>query len=232
MPSVKIPKKSTDTDMTPFVDVAFLILSFFMLATKFKPPEPVTVTMPYSVSSDKLKESDAIWIIIDKENKVYFSLTSKNDKEVFKTVAEGINTSRQLGLSPTDVSNLANTLELGLPVGVPFSSLKQLLAYAPKDQAAVKQPGVPVLDSATNELVSWISEAKTAFSGKKGVLFLIKGDGDSKYPTFQGVVDALKRNNELKYNLITSPEAAPAGSELEATRLKAAGGARNLKQPD
>jgi biopolymer transport protein ExbD len=54
MPSVKIPKKSTDTDMTPFVDVAFLILSFFMLATKFKPPEPVEITTPNSVSTDKL----------------------------------------------------------------------------------------------------------------------------------------------------------------------------------
>ncbi|HRF18171.1 MAG TPA: biopolymer transporter ExbD, partial [Chitinophagaceae bacterium] len=43
MPSVKIPRKSTDTDMTPFVDIAFLILSFFIMATKFKPPEPVEI---------------------------------------------------------------------------------------------------------------------------------------------------------------------------------------------
>ncbi|MEY2836494.1 MAG: hypothetical protein RLZZ557_2156, partial [Bacteroidota bacterium] len=41
MPSVKIKKHAPDNDMTPFVDVAFLILSFFMLATKFKPEEPI-----------------------------------------------------------------------------------------------------------------------------------------------------------------------------------------------
>ncbi|MEI9810377.1 MAG: biopolymer transporter ExbD [Bacteroidota bacterium] len=32
--------------MTPFVDIAFLILSFFIMATKFKPPEPVAITTP------------------------------------------------------------------------------------------------------------------------------------------------------------------------------------------
>ena len=49
MPHVKIAKKSTDTDMTPFVDIAFLILSFFIMATKFKPPEPVKVTTPVNM---------------------------------------------------------------------------------------------------------------------------------------------------------------------------------------
>ena len=34
MPSVKIKKHAPDNDMTPFVDVAFLILSFFMLARR------------------------------------------------------------------------------------------------------------------------------------------------------------------------------------------------------
>jgi biopolymer transport protein ExbD len=220
MPSVKMPKKSTDTDMTPFVDVAFLILSFFMLATKFKPPEPVEVKMPYSVSSEKLKESDAIWITIDKDSKVYFSVTAKNNKDIFKAVAEGINASRNLGLSPADVTNLGNTFAQGFPVGVPFANLKQLLTYPPKDQSSVKQPGIPVLDSLNNELVWWVSEAKKAFAGKKGVLFLIKGDGLSKFPTFEGVVDAMKRNEEFKYHLITSPEDAPAGSELAAVRAK------------
>lgn len=224
MPSVKMPKKSTDTDMTPFVDVAFLILSFFMLATKFKPPEPVEVKMPYSVSADKLKESDAIWITIDKDSKVYFSVTSKggSNKEgnVFKTVAEGINSNRNLGLSPAEIKNLETTFAMGLPVGVPFAGLKQLLAYPPQQQGAIKQPGIPVLDTLNNEMIWWISEAKKAFAGKKGVLFLIKGDGVSKFPTFEGVVNALKKNEEFKYNLITSPEDAPPGSELEAVRNK------------
>jgi biopolymer transport protein ExbD len=77
MPSVKIPKKSTATDMTPFVDVAFLILSFFMLATKFKPPAPVEISTPHSVSSDKLKDEDAVLIEFDSTGRVYFTMNVK-----------------------------------------------------------------------------------------------------------------------------------------------------------
>jgi len=226
MPSVKMPRKSTDTDMTPFVDVAFLILSFFMLATKFKPPEPVEVTTPYSVSSDKLKESDAIWVTIDKDSRVFFSVTVKNDQSVFKSVADGINNRMHIGLSPNEVNALAATFQQGFPIGVPVANLKQLLTYAPKDQQKVRQAGIPVLDSATNELVSWVAEAKNAMAGKKAII-LIKGDGVSKFPTFQGVIDAFKRNDELKYNLVTSPEDVPAGTELATERAKATGGKKS-----
>jgi biopolymer transport protein ExbD len=51
MPRAKIPRKSTNIDMTAMCDVAFLLLSFFILATKFKPPEALTVVTPSSVSS-------------------------------------------------------------------------------------------------------------------------------------------------------------------------------------
>lgn len=218
MPSVKMPKKSTDTDMTPFVDVAFLILSFFMLATKFKPPEPVEVTMPSSVSADKLQQKDAIWVTIDKDSRVFFSVTSETDPTVFPKLAAGINAERKLGLSSAEEGALAATFKAGYPIGVPFASLKQLLTIPPKEQGNVKQPGVPVLDSATNELVWWVSAAKSALAGKKDVLFLIKGDGISKFPTFDGVLSAMKRNEQFKYHLITAPEGVPAGSALETAR--------------
>ena len=80
MPSVKLPKKSTDTDMTPFVDIAFLILSFFIMATKFKPPEPVEIKTPASVLSQKLPENNAVLITIDSSNRVFFSVLSDKDE--------------------------------------------------------------------------------------------------------------------------------------------------------
>ena len=93
MPSVKIPKKSTFVDMTPFVDVAFLILTFFIMATKFKPPEPVEVTTPNSVSTQELPESNALLITIDKEGKVYFTVLSEKDKTIYDEVINTINSS-------------------------------------------------------------------------------------------------------------------------------------------
>jgi biopolymer transport protein ExbD len=217
MPSVKMPRKSTDTDMTPFVDIAFLILSFFIMATKFKPEEPVKVETPNSVSSDILKENNAMLITIDKDSKVYVNFASVNDpnKDKLVTIINGIATSRGIALTDAEKQNFKNA-----PIiGVPFASLKGYLDIPNAQQGATLQPGIPVLDSLNNELVWWVSEAKKAFAGEK-LLYLIKGDNTSKYPTFEAVINAMRRNEEFKYNLITAQEGAPEGTELFFERLK------------
>ncbi len=216
MPSVKIPRKSTDTDMTPFVDIAFLILSFFIMATKFKPPEPVEIKTPGSVLSQKLPDNNAVLISIDSTDKVYFSLLSDKDPGKFDDIINGINASQNLNLTPAEIQNFKKTVM----VGVPFAGLKQLLGTDAKEQGTLKQPGIPVLDSANNQLVWWIQEAKKAFSGQK-LNYLIKGDGNSKYPAFEAVIASLKRNEEFKYNLVTALDDIPTGSALDKTLKKA-----------
>ncbi|HMU45372.1 MAG TPA: biopolymer transporter ExbD [Chitinophagaceae bacterium] len=210
MPSVKLPRKSTDTDMTPFVDIAFLILSFFIMATKFKPPEPVEITTPGSVLSQKLPESNAVMITVDSANRVFFSVLSDKDKSKYDVVIQGINESQNLNLSPAEMKDFSKVFA----VGVPFGSLKEYLSMSDEEQKKVKQPGIPVLDSANNQLYWWILESKKAFVGEK-LNFLIKGDQKSKYPTFEAVVSALKRNDEFKYNLVTALDDVPSGSELD-----------------
>ena len=214
MPSVKLPKKSTFVDMTPFVDVAFLILTFFIMATKFKPPEPVEVTTPKSVSTQELPESNATLITIDKEGKVYFTVLSQKDQGVYTEVINSINSSRNLGLTDAERANYAKTYL----VGVSFSQLKQLLAMPPDQQKNLKQPGIPV-DTTGGDLTHWIQAAKSAFAGMR-LQYMIKGDNNSKYPVFKNVIAALKKNDVYKYNLITAPEDAPAGTDLYNERLK------------
>ncbi len=216
MPSVKLPRKSTDTDMTPFVDVAFLILSFFMLATKFKPPEPVEITTPGSVNSQKLPENNAVMIIVDSSNRVFFSVLSDKDKGKFDAIIQDVNSTQSLGLSNTEMANFRQTFA----VGVPFGNLKQLLGLDPKAQQALKVPGIPVLDSANNQLFWWVSAAKKAFAGEK-LNYLIKGDAKSKYPAFEAVVSALKKNDEFKYNLVTALDDIPSKSELDKYNQRA-----------
>ncbi|HEX7847433.1 MAG TPA: biopolymer transporter ExbD, partial [Chitinophagaceae bacterium] len=208
MPKVKIARKSTDTDMTPFVDIAFLILSFFIMATKFKPAEPVPVETPNSVSSDILKEENAFLITIDGQSKVYVNISAPKDPEGAKLlqVIQGVNTSRNLGLSPAQMQKFIKAPI----VGVPFNSLKGFLDLSVENQEKFVQPGIPVTDSLNNELVWWVAEAKKAFAGQK-LLYLIKGDNKSKYPSFEGVINALRKNEEFKYNLVTSREEAPSG---------------------
>src|SRR5215213_2313133 len=137
MPSVKIPRKSTATDMTPFVDVAFLILSFFMLATKFKPPEPAEIQTPHSVSNAKLKEENRVLVEFDSSGRVFFSLDVKNplDENVKRTVIEKVNQMRNLGLGEKEMQNFTKSTL----VGVPFRELKALLNVPVADRVKVKQ---------------------------------------------------------------------------------------------
>jgi biopolymer transport protein ExbD len=217
MPSVKLPRKSTDTDMTPFVDIAFLILSFFIMATKFKPPEPVEIKTPGSVSSQELPENDAILVTIDTANRVFFTVLAEKDKSISGDIIKKVGTIRTLTFAPDQVQNYMRTYA----VGVPFAQLNSLLSLEPEKQTSSIQPGIPVLDTLDNQLVTWIQASKEVFRERqKPLKYLIKGDGSSKYPTFEAVVAALKKNDEFKYNLVTSLEGAPSGSALDVANRK------------
>ena len=64
-------------DMTPLVDVAFLLLTFFMLTTQFKPTEEVSVTLPSSHSFFELPEANVMIITVNKEGKIYLGVDSQ-----------------------------------------------------------------------------------------------------------------------------------------------------------
>src|SRR5215211_3024278 len=213
MPSIKVARKAADTDMTPFVDVAFLILFFFIMATKFKPPEPVEITTPNSVSSDQLKEMDGLLVELDEDGRVFFSLMAEKTPSIKKEVIQNMNTTRNLGLTEAQMNNYVRSHS----VGVPFSQLKSLLSVPVEEQKGIKQTGIPVRDSASNELYYWVRDAVSAFAGTR-INYLIKGDNAAKYPDFKRVLEAFKRNDIYKFQLITSPEAAPEGTDLYKTR--------------
>jgi len=60
-------------DMTPMVDVAFLLLIFFMTTTQFKPPERVSVELPGSKSEIHVPETKTIILTINPQGEVYIS---------------------------------------------------------------------------------------------------------------------------------------------------------------
>ena len=83
-------KMSTKIDMTPMVDLAFLLLTFFMLTTTFAKPNVMQLTMPVKKTDDvedtKIKASQAMTIVLGKDNKAYyyFGLNTPLDKTVAK----------------------------------------------------------------------------------------------------------------------------------------------------
>ena len=63
-------------DMTPMVDIAFLLLIFFMATTQFKSPESIPIQLPESHSAIKLPESDVVILTVGPkpENRLFWRL--------------------------------------------------------------------------------------------------------------------------------------------------------------
>jgi len=216
MGRAKLPRKSTNIDMTAMCDVAFLLLSFFILATKFKPPEALSVVTPSSVSTKVAPEKDVVMVIIDKDGKVYLSVSETNQSEK-KDMIDDINTSKNLGLSDAEKNNFVRVPNAY--IGAPFSQLKSYLDKDPTELQKINKPGIPAVDSTNNEMVDWFRAAQAAFQGKK-MNILVKGDDASKYPSFQGVIIALKKNDLMKFQVVTASVPVPQGTELYKVQEK------------
>ncbi len=209
MPKVKLPRKSTNIDMTAMCDVAFLLLSFFILATKTKPPEVLTVETPSSVSTKIAPEKNVALISIDKDGRVFFSISDKNKTEK-SAIIDAVDKARNLGLTSAQKAAFKKDNSF---VGVPFSQLGAFLSTPADNLKSIKMEGIPVTDSTNNQLLDWMLAAKQAFENQK-MEILVKGDNNAKYPAFQGVINAFKKNDLMKFGMVTNPQGVPAGSEL------------------
>ena len=80
MAAKKMRRIGVKIDMTPMVDVAFLLLIFFMSTSQFDPPQKLPITIPDSHSNLKVPESDVMTIGVGKENQILYQL-GKNPQE-------------------------------------------------------------------------------------------------------------------------------------------------------
>ena len=195
MGKVKVQRSSTSIDMTPMVDLAFLLVTFFMLTTKFAPEEPLAVDMPTSVSEIKLPDTDILTISISKDGVVFFNMDGKyNREELLAKMGEkyGVQFSEQEVRSFSLLSSM----------GIPFGNLKQFLSMAPEERKFVKQPGIPC-DSLNNELADWVIFSRTT---NPKLRIAIKGDRDAEYPVVKNVITTLIDKKVNRFNLITNME--------------------------
>jgi biopolymer transport protein ExbD len=215
MGRAKIPRKSTNIDMTAMCDVAFLLLSFFILATKTKPPEAVSVVTPTSVST-KVVSDEAIIVTLAKDGKVFLMLSDRKHKDA---IIDDINKTKALGLTAGEISKLKKQDFIGMP----FNKLKSFLQLS-ESIAPAKMDGIPS-DSTNNELADWIKSVSNAYAGESidNLNLLVKGDNLAKYPAFKNVKNAFKKSEIFKFKIVTNPEGIPADSELGKNPPKAEG---------
>ena len=213
MPKVQIQKKSTWVDMTAFVDVSFLILSFFMLATKFKPPELVNIQNPKSVSSENVSDKDVFKVTFDKEGRCFISFsTDEEAKEKVINMLGVIERQKNIPLTDEQKARFLNFSVSG--VGVPFSQLPSFLQLSDDQYKTFKQPGIPIKDSTNNQLNEWINALLTGSGGRKPANVMLNGDNNAHYPEFKNILTAFKKNGIFTFKLVTALEPVPSGTPL------------------
>ena len=196
MAKIKMKKKSTSTDMTAMCDVAFLLLTFFILTATAKVPEALPVDTPASTVQTKLPETDLATITIGK-GKVFFDLKGR---EVRKRALQLMGDKYGVTFTQEEIDKFA----LMEGFGVPIQSLSQIIAMKSADRSKADQPGVPK-DSLDNQLKEWIYNSRIANieTNDKELQIAIKGDAKEEYPAIRKVMDILQDQKINSFSLVT-----------------------------
>jgi biopolymer transport protein ExbD len=194
--AIKMKKKSTSTDMTAMCDVAFLLLTFFILTATAKAPEVLPVDTPQSTVQTKLPEKNLATLTVG-GGKVFFDIKGK---DVRKRTLELMSNKYGVKFSEDDQNKFA-VME---SFGVPIQSLKQVLDMKPADRSKAGQPGIPK-DSLDNQLSEWIQNARIANIEiqDKELEIAIKGDAKEEYPVIKKVMDILQDQKINSFSLVT-----------------------------
>jgi len=194
MPKVKVPRKSTTVDMTAMCDVAFLLLTFFMLTSNFVAKEPIVVAIPSSVSEIKIPERDIVTVLIDAEGKVFFGLDTQQDR---KDVLDNVGKAYSISFSEKELTEFSKITSSGVPI----EKMKAFLALSTEARDSKEAAlGIPA-DSINNQFKVWM---KTARQVNPKLRLAIKADQQTPYKVVKGVMTTLQDINENRYNLITS----------------------------
>nr|WP_199001242.1 biopolymer transporter ExbD [Flavobacterium sp. ASV13] len=201
MAKIKMKKKSTSTDMTAMCDVAFLLLTFFILTATAKVPEALPVDMPSSTVQSKLPDTDLAIITIGKgkdgKSKVFFDIKGR---EIRKKSLEGMGAKLGVNFSEDDKTKFA----LMDDFGVPLANLKQIISMKASDRVKADQPGIPI-DSLDNQLKEWLLVSRRAAIDldNKELQIAIKGDAKEEYPAIKKIMDILQDQKINSFNLVT-----------------------------
>ena len=195
MAAVKPKRHGPAMDMTAMCDVAFLLLTFFIMASSFKSEETVTIDTPSSISDELIPETDICMVTIDPNGKYYFGITDPSQRDDFAKV---LSDKYNLGLTNAEMVQYTSLAE----VGVPMKQLKNYIGLTEQQRVKIELEGIP-LDSANSELVDWVKLYGETFRGSK---IAVRGDGQTPYPALKNLFDEFGKADLNKFQLITKTE--------------------------
>ena len=221
MAKIKMPKGTQQIDMTPMVDLAFLLVTFFMLAASFRSNEPVDVNIPSSIGKDDIPEKTLVLVTVDKGGRIFFSCAGEVVREkVVKQMAGKY----KIALSQDQVDEFKKITSIGC-------SMSELPAYLSLDGEGRKNfptsVGIPA-DSTNNQLKDWINfanremldfgkaeyERESAMKPNDNIKaddfkpkFVLKVEGEAEYVRAKTAIEVFRDLNLNNLNFITSQEA-------------------------
>ncbi len=202
MPKVKVARKSTAIDMTAMCDVAFLLLTFFILTTKFKPKDPIVVDIPSS-HGKQIKAKEVVLITIGTDGKVFWDT---ENPQIRKNTLEQMGSRYNIQFTSDEFTKFMNAGA----VGVPMKEIKGWLALdGEKRNTPSILKGIPK-DTVLlgNELADWLICSKIAYKAilDKDAIIAIKGDKSTEYPAVRAVVKTFELKKIFRFNFVTSLE--------------------------
>jgi len=199
MSKVKTKRHSISLDMTAMCDMAFLLLTFFILTAKMKVPEPAQFDVPSSVSTQKYEEKNLIRISISNDGRIFLTVP---DQSLRREMIDAYSNTFKINL--TDKQKEA--FELTETFGMQKTDLISYLAQPVEIRKKFPQAGIPA-DSSNNELEEWVATAKAV---SPDLTIAIKGDKDANYEKFGEVIATLKKRRIYGFSLVTTLEAKPS----------------------
>jgi biopolymer transport protein ExbD len=204
MPRVKVARKSTFIDMTAMCDVAFLLLTFFILTAKPRVEDPIKAEVPVSSKEKAVPEENLATLTVGGKDQVFYSVTGSDIRqEALKAMGDKYH----VQFTPEEARKFAN-IEI---FGVPMAQLKSYINMDEDQRKTFTQAGIPTDTTNNSELSNWILTSRQADKAlhDKALDIAIKGDKKEQYPMINKIITVLGQQKLFKFSLITDLKMAP-----------------------
>jgi biopolymer transport protein ExbD len=206
MPKIKLPTKSPHIDMTPMVDLFSVVLTFLMLTTTMRQPEPASVVTPSSISEKPTPDFNTMTLLLSKDDKVFLNFDNYNvlgqDTSIAFRPKILVEMGKRYNIEFTDAEQ-REFKKIPSSMGVPIMKMKEYLDTRDNKARAALETGIPI-DSTDNQLADWIFCARSV---NPNIQACIKGDAKTGFEVVKRVLDIMADKNVFKFNLITTLEA-------------------------